>query len=167
MAVTSGAGFDEKVPEPAAVNDPFGYAWLPTVVVTPKFGVSEERLNEATSSVVEGLNVSNAEFSTSWLRLPAVALAVKLAFPLPIFEVSCAPVVEGEPVTEKIPESKLAPRYAPAASSVKVKLPAYPACVNPSPGPQLTAQLPSDVLVAVRVKRASCGNPLKGCALIP
>ena len=75
----TGAGLEENVPVPEPVNGPgAGYAWLLVTTAVAKSGMSDERLNEAFSEVVP-MNCAKADAITSWPRLPAVALALKLA----------------------------------------------------------------------------------------
>jgi hypothetical protein len=152
-----GPGLEEKVPVPEALNGPAaGNAWLRITVPTAKFGISEERLHDA-SSWVWPAKFKYAEVNTSWLRFPAVALALKLPPLLPMLELNWAPVVAGLPVTAKVPDSRLVPGKSPA--SVNENVPWYPGWTNESPGPQLTPQLPTWLLVAVSVNVAASDGP--------
>ena len=51
----AGAGFDENVPDPDALNGPSaGNAWLPFTVPVAKLGISDDKLNETFSFVASG-----------------------------------------------------------------------------------------------------------------
>jgi hypothetical protein len=71
---------------------------------------------------------------------------------LPRLEVNEAPVIEGLPVTAKVPDNRLCPWAAPPPLSMNENVPEYPFCVYPSFGMQVVAQLPVWVLVACKVK---------------
>jgi hypothetical protein len=95
---------------------------MPSAAVVEKLGMSEERLHEESSRVWPVKSIKS-DVNTSWLRLPAVELALKLPPVLPIEELNWAPVDAGTSVTAKVPESKFLLKFAPAVWSINENVP--------------------------------------------